>query len=89
MANLGGRLGALINDRNLLRFVVQARSTGKQLGIGSYGVVEEVFMIISEKLSRLSHNLTHHTPSFRLRLMGWYVLERRSMRYCWILEMLE
>lgn len=48
MANLGEHLGALINDRNLLKFVVQARSTGKQLGIGSYGVVEEVFMIMSE-----------------------------------------
>ena len=69
MANLGGHLGALSNDRNLLRFVVQARSTGKQLGIGSYGVVEEVFMIMSEKLS-LSHNLTHHTPSFQVEVDG-------------------
>ena len=32
----------LSDDRNLRRFVVQARSTGKQLGIGSYGAVEEV-----------------------------------------------
>jgi hypothetical protein len=45
MANIGGHLGALIDDRNLLRFVVQAISTGKQLRIGSYGVVEEVKLL--------------------------------------------
>ena len=42
MAALRGQLRALANDRNLRRFVVQARSTGRQLGTGSYGTVEEV-----------------------------------------------
>ena len=37
------RLRALRNDRNLARFVVEGRATGKQLGTGSYGSVEEVF----------------------------------------------
>ena len=36
------RLRALCNDRNLARFTVQGRATGKQLGTGSYGSVEEV-----------------------------------------------
>ena len=36
------RLRALRNDRNLARFVVEGRATGKQLGTGSYGSVEEV-----------------------------------------------
>ena len=36
------QLRALVNDRNLQRFVVQARPTGRQLGTGSYGTVEEV-----------------------------------------------
>ena len=36
------QLRALRNDGNLRRFVVQARPTGRQLGTGSYGAVEEV-----------------------------------------------
>ena len=40
------QLRALRNDRNLRRFVVQARPTGRQLGTGSYGTVEEVVAII-------------------------------------------
>ena len=39
------RLRALRNDRNLARFVVEGRATGKQLGTGSYGSVEEVCKI--------------------------------------------
>ena len=42
MAALRGQLRALSNDRNLRRFVVQARPTGRFLGTGSYGAVEEV-----------------------------------------------
>ena len=38
------RLQALRNDRELARFVVEGRATGKQLGTGSYGSVEEVAM---------------------------------------------
>ena len=37
------RVRVLRNDRNLARFVVEGRATGKQLGTGSYGSVEEVF----------------------------------------------
>ena len=36
------QLQALRNDRELARFVVEGRATGKQLGTGSYGSVEEV-----------------------------------------------
>ena len=36
------RLLALRNDPNLARFVVEGIATGKQLGTGSYGAVEEV-----------------------------------------------
>ena len=35
-------LAALSIDRNLRRFVLQGRPTGKVLGTGSYGTVEEV-----------------------------------------------
>ena len=38
------QLQALRNDRELARFVVEGRATGKQLGTGSYGSVEEVIM---------------------------------------------
>ena len=36
------RLRALREDRHLARFVIAGRTTGKQLGAGSYGSVEEV-----------------------------------------------
>ena len=39
------RLRALRNNRQLSRFVVEGRATGKQLGTGSYGSVEEVGVI--------------------------------------------
>ena len=44
-----GRFGALANDRNLRRFVVNARPTGRHLGTGSYGAVEEVCSIKRER----------------------------------------
>ena len=46
MAALRGQLIALPNDRNLRRFVVQATPTGRQLGTGSYGAVEEVCTMV-------------------------------------------
>ena len=36
------RLRALRDNRQLARFIVEGRATGKQLGTGSYGSVEEV-----------------------------------------------
>ena len=36
------RLRALLHNRQLARFVQEGRATGKQLGTGSYGSVEEV-----------------------------------------------
>ena len=36
------RLRALREDRHLARFVIEGRATGKQLGTGSHGSVEEV-----------------------------------------------
>ena len=38
------RLRALRDNRQLARFIVEGRATGKQLGTGSYGSVEEVAM---------------------------------------------
>ena len=37
------RLRALRNDPNLEPFVLEGTATGKQLGNGSYGSVEEVY----------------------------------------------
>jgi hypothetical protein len=37
------RLRALQNNHQLARFTVQGSATGKQLGTGSYGSVEEVW----------------------------------------------
>ena len=47
------RLRALRNDPNLARFVVEGIATGKQLGTGSYGAVEEVrsHQVVIEVLS--------------------------------------
>ena len=36
------RLRTLRNDPNLARFAIEGRATGKTLGTGSYGSVEEV-----------------------------------------------
>ena len=41
------RLRALQNNRQLARFVLEGRATGKQLGTGSYGSVEEVCQLVS------------------------------------------
>ena len=50
------RLRALRNNRDIARFTVQGRATGKQLGTGSYGSVEEVFKynfsVIKSKISK-------------------------------------
>ena len=43
---MAARLRALSNDRDLRRFIVQAETTGKNLGTGSYGSVEEVTLTI-------------------------------------------
>ena len=49
------RLDALRNDVNLARFVTQGRRTGRQLGTGSYGSVEEVLTDLnSDSTSYLS-----------------------------------
>ena len=37
------------NDPNIARFVVEGTTTDSQLGIGSYGSVEEVYSIKVEK----------------------------------------
>ena len=49
----------LIHDyENLRHFVVEARSTGQTLGIGSYGAVEEVPLTLYQA-QRISSNLKH------------------------------
>ena len=40
--NAMARQLGLRNDQNLARYVIEGRSTGNQLGTGSYGSVEEV-----------------------------------------------
>ena len=51
------RLRSLRNDPNLARFVVEGIATGKQLGTGSYGAVEEVRIIVIEPvLSTVAQN---------------------------------
>ena len=45
------RLRALRNDPNLARFVVEGVTTGKQLGTGSYGAVEEVRILGMESIA--------------------------------------
>ena len=40
------RLRSLRYNRDIARFTVQGRATGKQLGTGSYGSVEEVINAI-------------------------------------------
>ena len=42
MAQRQRQFRAIRNDRQLARFVVEGRATGRQLGTGSYGSVEEV-----------------------------------------------
>ena len=42
MAARQQRLGALRNNQDLARFVIEGEANGRQLGIGSYGSVEEV-----------------------------------------------
>jgi hypothetical protein len=44
------RLRALRNNHDLARFTVAGRAIGKQLGTGSYGSVEEVY---------LANNISH------------------------------
>ena len=57
MADLRDQLRALQNDPNLGQFIMRdARPTGRQLGIGSYGSVEEV-TILHNDLSCNSYQL--------------------------------
>ena len=42
MSQGSGQFQSLQNDPNITRFVVEGSATGRQLGIGSYGSVEEV-----------------------------------------------
>ena len=51
------RLRALRNDRDLARFVVEGRATGKQLGTGSYGSVEEVSLQHSHYKFNVSNDI--------------------------------
>ena len=54
------QLRALLNDRNLRRFVVQARPTGRHLGTGSYGTVEEVCGGVHIQYHLRIHALSRH-----------------------------
>ena len=65
------RLRALRNDRNLARFVVEGRTTGRKLGTGSYGSVEEV-RNIRAALNRMSTRLPtcHMHPFLQVEVKG-------------------
>ena len=49
------RLLALRNDPQLARFVVEGRATGKTLGVGSYGSVEEVRLTSEHHILNVHH----------------------------------
>ena len=51
------RILALRNDPNLARFRVEGTATGKQLGTGSYGSVEEVSY---DELTKINYTLYDH-----------------------------
>ena len=53
------QLRSLRNDPGLARFVVEGRATGKQLGSGSYGSVEEVTIDSDSGMGIKSKNFTH------------------------------
>ena len=69
------RLRALRNNRQLARYVLEGRVTGKQLGTGSYGSVEEVRAEIqveksgasSTQIRPISRLLISAFPPFRLK----------------------
>ena len=46
------RLRALRNNPNVAHFVVEGVTTGKQLGTGSYGAVEEVIRLRIERIRK-------------------------------------
>ena len=51
---------ALHGDENLRHFVIEARSTGRTLGIGAYGAVEEVPLTLFS-YSECKHSVTNMT----------------------------
>ena len=65
MAALRGQFQVLANDRNLRRFVVQTRPTGRQLGTGSYGTVEEVV-----KMEKFNYRCKYATILFQVDVNG-------------------
>ena len=63
-------------------FVVEAKTTGRELGTGSYGTVEEVILILLSHVYKCNLRLVIlHPLQFRLKSMGCCVLERRSMKF--------
>ena len=58
MATVRGQFGALSNDRTLRDFVVQAIPTGRQLGTGSYGTVQEVCTETESKCHAHNYDLS-------------------------------
>ena len=54
---------ALHDDENLRHFVIEARSTGRKLGVGAYGTVEEVQLTFNIFILLYGSNLTFEMPS--------------------------
>ena len=67
MAQRQLHLSSLRNDRNLARFVIEGRATGRQLGTGSYGSVEEVRKGHESRITELMHT---HTFTFQIEING-------------------
>ena len=71
------RLRALRNDPTLVRFVVEGVTTGKQLGTGSYGTVEEVRLL--RKLGvATSYSYRGHAIKVGLGLLAAHFINRRG-----------
>ena len=69
MAQRQRHLHSLRNDRNLARFVVDGRATGRQLGTGSYGSVEEVRLGHDNIVSRSTKSMLTHS-TFQIEVKG-------------------
>ena len=57
MASLQRRLWSIRRDRTLARYILEVKATGRKLGSGAYGLVEEVRVRVPlVSLARPSHS---------------------------------
>ena len=78
------RYVALQDDLELAPFIVEGRSTGRQLGGGSYGSVEEVGLLYANiKDLEPRPNLLKYVCRSSSSVVVISALEKRSMISCW------